>query len=139
MGITMARNRGFAVTILLVEDNTIIGEALRDHLLADCWDVHWSTALHDAKCAADGMTYALVLLDLHFPEGSGLDLLRHLRKQSPVPPVIILSAYDQVSDRIEALEIGAVDFLVKPFDLREMMVRIRRCLKPREVEPPARS
>lgn len=54
------------MTILLVEDNAIIGEALRDHLLADGWCVEWSTGLQAARCALDRANYALVLLDLHF-------------------------------------------------------------------------
>jgi two-component system, OmpR family, response regulator len=126
-------NNSPGMSILLVEDNTLIGEALRDHLLADGWLVDWSTELQGARCAVNRATYALVLLDLHFPEGNGLELLRHLRKQSPLVPVIILSAYDQVSDRMEGLEFGAIDYLVKPFDLDEMIARVRRCLEPPEL------
>lgn len=110
----------------------MIGEALRDHLVAGGWSVDWSMELQAARRAADRTTYALVLLDLHFPEGNGLELLRHLRRKSPFVPVIILSAYDQLSDRIKGLELGAADFLVKPFDLHEMIFRIRRCLEAKQ-------
>lgn len=127
--------------ILLVEDNLIIGEALSDHIAASGWSVDWSVDLESAGRATRARAYALILLDLRLPDGSGLDLLRQLRAQSPLVPVIILSAYDQVSDRIEGLEIGAVDYLVKPFDLSEMIARIRRFVAPRgkcgaELRPP---
>ena len=68
--------------------------------------------------------YGLVLLDLHLPDGRGLDLLRQLRKAEDKTPVIILTARDQIRDRIEGLNAGADDYLVKPFDLDELVARI---------------
>jgi two-component system, OmpR family, response regulator len=124
------------VRVLLVEDNLIIGDALRDHLVANGWRVDWSLNLHAAMMATDLQTYTLVLLDLHLPDGNGFDLLRHLRKRPQIPAVIILSAYDQLSDRVEGMKLGAVDYLVKPFDLSEMMTRIRELAKP-EIYTPA--
>jgi two-component system, OmpR family, response regulator len=124
------------VRVLLVEDNLIIGDALRDHLVANGWRVDWSLNLHAAMIAIDLQPYTLVLLDLHLPDGSGLDLLRHLTKRPQMPAVIILSAYDQLSDRAEGMKLGAVDYLVKPFDLSEMMTRIRELAKP-ECHAPA--
>ncbi|WFR99148.1 response regulator [Rhizobium tumorigenes] len=112
--------------ILLVEDNFLIGDALHDHIVADGWDVDWVLTLAAARVAADEGSYALVLLDLHLPDGSGLCLLRSLQQMSPNIPVIILSAYDQASDRIEGLKNGAIDYLTKPFDLDDALVRIRR-------------
>lgn len=115
--------------ILLVEDNLIIGNALRDHIAAEGWSIDWSLDLHAAMAAVELRAYALILLDLHLPDGPGLDLLRHLGRHPPMPPVIILSAYDQYSDRAEGLTLGAVDYLVKPFDLSEMTRRIDRLAK----------
>jgi two-component system OmpR family response regulator len=112
------------VPVLLVEDNLIIGNALRDHVAADGWAVDWSLDLRSAIAAVDRRSYTLILLDLHLPDGTGLDLLRHLRAHLSMPPVIILSAYDQLSDRMEGLKLGAADFLVKPFNLVEMIARI---------------
>lgn len=118
--------------VLLVEDNLIIGEALRDHVAADGWDVDWSIDLQSAIKTTDLRDYAVILLDLHLPDGNGLDLLRHLGRRSLMPSVIILSAYDQFSDRAEGMKLGAVDYLVKPFDLDEMITRIGRLEKQRE-------
>lgn len=111
--------------ILLVEDNLIIGNALRDHVAADGWAVDWSLTLRSAMTATDLLDYTVILLDLHLPDGTGLDLLRHLGMHPQMPSVIILSAYDQFSDRAEGMKLGAVDYLVKPFDLSEMTARIR--------------
>jgi len=121
--------------ILLVEDNLLIGDALHDHVVADGWDVDWVLDLKSALAAAGKRSYALMLLDLHLPDGSGLNLLRHLRDTSAMVPVIILSAYDQASDRIEGLEIGAIDYLTKPFDLSEVIARIHRFATPRRSGP----
>ncbi|PZM16301.1 response regulator [Rhizobium tubonense] len=121
--------------ILLVEDNILIGNAVRDHVAADGWEVDWATDLMMATKAVDQTRYAVILLDLRLPDGSGLDLLRHLRNGSRLMPVIILSAYDQISDQIEALRIGAVDYLVKPFDLSELISRISRIATPFKLNP----
>lgn len=112
--------------ILLVEDNMLIGNAVRDHMVAHDWTVDWATDLMSATAAVDQTRYGLVLLDLRLPDGNGLDLLRHMKDGSPLPPVIIMSAYDQISDQIEGLRIGAVDYLIKPFNLDELVLRIGR-------------
>lgn len=112
--------------ILLVEDNMLIGNAVRDHMVAHDWTVDWATDLKSATAAVDQTRYGLVLLDLRLPDGNGLDLLRHMKDGSPLPPVIIMSAYDQISDQIEGLRIGAVDYLIKPFNLDELVLRIGR-------------
>ena len=110
--------------VLLVEDDLIIGNALRDHIAAYGWSVDWSIDLCSAIAATDHRSYTLILLDLHLPDGSGLDLLRRLNGLLSMPPVIILSAYDQLSDRLEGMKLGATDYLVKPFDLVEMIARM---------------
>ncbi len=116
--------------ILLVEDNFLIGDALHDHIVADGWTVDWVLTLAAAHAAAEAGCYALILLDLHLPDGNGLCLLKHLHQTAPIVPVIILSAYDQASDRIEGLENGAIDYLTKPFDLGDALARIRRFASP---------
>ncbi len=80
-----------------------------------------SATLRFAKGSVD---YGLILLDLQLPDGTGIDFLKRLRAQDTTIPVIILTARDQISDRIEGLNAGADDYLVKPFDLGELEARI---------------
>jgi two-component system OmpR family response regulator len=110
--------------ILLVEDDKAIGGAVRDHATADSHAVDWVTTLADARDGAKAAAYGLILLDLLLPDGSGISFLRDLRRNSDKTPVIILTARDQISDRIEGLNAGADDYLVKPFDLGELSARI---------------
>lgn len=110
--------------ILLVEDDTVLGAAVRDQIAADGHSVDWMLRLDDAAAAMGGAVYDLVLLDLMLPDGRGIGFLRTLRGRGDATPVIILTALDQVTDRIEGLNAGADDYLVKPFDLAELSARI---------------
>ncbi|MEQ1952244.1 response regulator transcription factor [Mesorhizobium sp. CN2-181] len=110
--------------ILLIEDDKTIGGAVRDHASADAHAVDWAMSLTDARGFADVAAYGLVLLDLQLPDGSGISYLRDMRSRSDTTPVIVLTARDQISDRIEGLNSGADDYLVKPFDLGELSARI---------------
>lgn len=110
--------------ILLIEDDTVLGAAVRDQIAADGHSVDWVPRLDAAAEALNGAAYDLVLLDLMLPDGRGITFLRRLRARGDVTPVIILTALDQVSDRIEGLNAGADDYLVKPFDLAELSARI---------------
>ena len=137
--------------ILLTEDDTGLGAAVRDQIAADGHSVDWVTRLDAAGDALAGAAFDLLLLDLMLPDGRGIPFLRKLRARGDVTPVIILTAMDQVSDRIEGLNAGADDYLVKPFDLAELSARIgsvaRRysgnpnpllCLGPLEIDLAAR-
>lgn len=129
MAVSIARHDGAMneerpLNILLIEDNEIIGDALRDHVAAFGWTVDWVADLQSSLLAVDAADYGLVLLDLRLPDGSGLEFLHHLNAQAKTVPVIILSAYDQVSDRMQGMTLGAIDYLVKPFDLSELIARI---------------
>lgn len=110
--------------ILLVEDDKAIGGAVRDHAAAEGHAVDWAKSLAAAHDYAAVATYGLVLLDLQLPDGNGVAYLRSMRGRSDVTPVIVLTARDQISDRIEGLNAGADDYLVKPFDLGELSARI---------------
>jgi two-component system OmpR family response regulator len=110
--------------ILLIEDDTVLGAAVRDQIAADGHSVDWVTRLDEARDAAAAAVFDLILLDLMLPDGRGLSFLREIRSRGGVTPVIILTALDQVSDRIEGLNAGADDYLVKPFDLAELSARI---------------
>jgi two-component system OmpR family response regulator len=113
-----------SMRILLIEDEPVLGEAVATHLKRSGHAVDWVQRLDDAEAALRGVEYGLILLDLHLPDGRGLDLLRALRKSGDKRPVIILTARDQIRDRIEGLNAGADDYLVKPFDLGELTARI---------------
>jgi len=110
--------------ILLIEDDYVLGEAMRDQASADGHGVDWMQRLDDARAALDTVDYGLILLDLNLPDGRGLDLLKALRQSGNPVPVIITTAQDQVAIRIEGLNAGADDYLVKPFDLDEMSARV---------------
>ncbi len=110
--------------ILLIEDDTVLGAAVRDQIVADGHSVDWTMRLDTAEDHVKGAAYDLILLDLMLPDGRGLSFLRGLRTQGDTTPVIILTALDQVSDRIEGLNAGADDYLVKPYDLAELSARI---------------
>ena len=110
--------------ILLIEDDAVLGAAVRDQIAGDGHSVDWVQRLDAADTAIVGVPYDLVLLDLMLPDGRGLPFLRRLRARGEATPVIILTALDQVSDRIEGLNAGADDYLVKPFDLAELSARI---------------
>lgn len=110
--------------ILLIEDDDVLGAAVRDQIVADGHSVDWVTRLDAAGDALAVASFDLILLDLMLPDGLGLPFLRALRGRGAVTPVIILTALDQVSDRIDGLNAGADDYLVKPFDLAELSARI---------------
>jgi two-component system, OmpR family, response regulator len=110
--------------ILLIEDEPSLGQAVREHVAATGHAVDHVLRLDDARAALRGVDYGLVLLDLHLPDGLGIDLLKSLRGAGDRRPVIILTARDQIRDRIEGLNAGADDYLVKPFDLDELNARV---------------
>lgn len=110
--------------ILLIEDDKVIGSAVREQLESDGHSVDWATRLDAAGDALAGASFDLILLDLMLPDGRGVSFLKTLRKAGSKVSVMILTALDQISDRIEGLNAGADDYLVKPFDLAELSARI---------------
>lgn len=110
--------------VLLVEDDMILGAAVRDQISADGHSVDWAKRLDEADLQLRSAGFDLVLLDLMLPDGKGIDFLRALRGRGEVTPVIILTALDQISDRIDGLNAGADDYLVKPFNLSELTARL---------------
>lgn len=107
--------------ILLLEDDIDLGQAVVEHLEAAGHRLHWCKLLAQAR---DQPLPALALLDLQLPDGDGLTLLRDWRARGRDLPVLLLTAQDQVSDRVRGLRAGADDYLVKPFDLDELLARI---------------
>lgn len=110
--------------VLLVEDAAGLGEAVREQIADDGHAVDWVQRLEHARNSVRTTVYDLILLDLMLPDGRGLEFLRQQRSAGDVTPVIILTARDQISDRIAGLNAGADDYLVKPFDLFELSARV---------------
>jgi two-component system OmpR family response regulator len=111
--------------VLLVEDDRILGDAVREFASRLGHAVDWMQQLSDADAAFSSVAYELVLLDLRLPDGCGMKFLRKVQGRAANCLCIVLTARDQVGDRIEALNMGADDYLVKPFDLQELGARIR--------------
>ncbi|WOE81949.1 response regulator transcription factor [Pseudomonas protegens] len=110
--------------VLLVEDATGLGDAVREQIADDGHAVDWVQRLEQARASVASTPYDLILLDLMLPDGRGLEFLRQRRSAGDVTPVIILTAQDQISERIAGLNAGADDYLVKPFDLFELSARV---------------
>lgn len=117
--------------LLLVEDDNLLGEGIRAGLAQAGFAVDWVKDGRSAQLALDTDPYDLTVLDLGLPRMSGLELLKHLRQHNNPIPVLILTAYDAVSDRVNGLNSGADDYVVKPFDLDELVARIRALLRRR--------
>ncbi len=115
--------------ILLVEDDTMIGESVLDLLREQHYAVDWVKDGEMADSALLAQTYDLVLLDLGLPRRDGLSVLRSLRVRKERTPVLIATARDSVAQRIEGLDAGADDYVLKPYDLDELLARIRALLR----------
>lgn len=110
--------------ILLLEDTIELGEVIHSQMTDEGHAVDWVQTIGHAKAALASTQYDLILLDLMLPDGHGIDLLKTLRHSGVTTAVIILTARDQISDRIKGLNAGADDYLVKPFDLSELSARV---------------
>ncbi|MCC7258356.1 MAG: response regulator transcription factor [Gammaproteobacteria bacterium] len=117
--------------LLLVEDDMMIGEAVRLGLRKQALAVDWVQDGLAARTALGTETFDLVLLDLGLPKLDGLQVLKWLRGTGNQVPVLILTARDSVSDRIQGLDAGADDYIVKTFDLNELAARVRAVLRRR--------
>jgi two-component system OmpR family response regulator len=115
--------------VLLVEDDRMVGLAVQQALKDAAYAVDWVTDGETAMEAAGSETYEAILLDLGLPRLDGRDILRRLRASKHKVPVIVVTARDAVDDRIEGLDLGADDYLVKPFEIRELLARMRAVLR----------
>ena len=111
--------------ILLVEDDAALASAVCSYLEAKAFVVDVTPGLAQARAALAAVQYAAVLLDLHLADGEGLSLLPDVRALRDRPIVIVLTARDQVTDRIRGLDAGADDYLIKPYDPAELLARLR--------------
>ena len=115
--------------VLLIEDDRMIGTAVQQALKDAAYAVDWVTDGETAIHAAESEAYELALLDLGLPKADGRDVLRRLRGLGRKLPVIIVTARDSVDDRIDGLDLGADDYLIKPFEIRELLARMRAVLR----------
>lgn len=115
--------------ILLVEDDSMIGEAVSTALKDAAYAVDWVRDGKTASQALETAEHQAVLLDLGLPGRDGLDVLRRLRHAGLTLPVIIITARDSIGDRIQGLDLGADDYLVKPFDVGELLARMRAVIR----------
>lgn len=111
--------------ILLVEDDPILGDGIKTGLKQDNYNVDWLTDGGQASHALKTDHYDLLLLDLNLPVKNGLDVLKEMRNRDNATPVLILTARDAIDDRVKGLDMGADDYLSKPFDLEELLARVR--------------
>jgi two-component system, OmpR family, response regulator QseB len=110
---------------LLVEDDSMLGDTLRAGLVQDGHVIDWVTTTRTATAAIATTRYDAILLDLGLPDGDGMDVIRSVRRHGHATPILVLTARDSVSERVRALDAGADDYLIKPFDLDELAARLR--------------
>jgi two-component system phosphate regulon response regulator PhoB len=126
-------NGAMQTRLLVVEDDETIRETIRDSLELEGFEVtacgNGRDALQSIQRAPEGMGYSLVVLDLMLPGLGGLDVCRQLRAAQNQTPILVVSARDSETDRVLGLEVGADDYLIKPFGMRELVARCRALLR----------
>ena len=115
--------------ILLIEDDPMIGKSLREALQDAGMSVDWTRSGEDGETALSVGAYAVVLLDIGLPGKNGIEVLRAARKAGDKTPLILITARDELDDRVAGLDLGADDYITKPFEMRELMARLRAVLR----------
>ena len=121
--------------VLVIEDDPMIGRAVVAGLQDGGYTVDWVREGTDAELALTHRVYDLALLDLGLPRRDGLEILKSLRRSGNTLPVVIITARDAIADRVAGLDNGADDYLVKPFDLDELLARARAVIRRRDGRP----
>lgn len=121
-------------TILLVEDEPSIASLVRAYLERDSYKVIWASNGADALAALDRHQIRMVILDIGLPDIDGFEVCRRIRKRSQVP-ILMLTARDEEPDRVAGLELGADDYISKPFSPRELVARMKAVMRRVEPEP----
>jgi two-component system response regulator QseB len=111
--------------ILVVEDDQIIGDGLVKSLNFEGYAVDWAEDKDSALTAFETNEYEMLLLDIGLPDGSGLDILKEIRQKKNNVPALILTAFEDTETKVQGLDGGADDYLIKPFKLEELKARIR--------------
>lgn len=115
--------------LLLVEDDDVLGDGLVAGLSMEGYSVDWLTDGQSATEALCNTSYEVIILDLGLPKMDGFEILKNLRGRKNQTPVLILTANDSLKNRVEGLDYGADDFVVKPFDLTEVCARLRALIR----------
>ncbi|MFV2002269.1 MAG: response regulator transcription factor [Paracoccaceae bacterium] len=114
---------------LLIEDNKELGSAVQRRLSLDGHAVDWAQRISETQAYLDDAPYDLILLDIMLPDGDGREFLKKHRQQNRKTPVVVITARSEVSDRVHLLDLGADDYITKPFDFSELMARCRAVLR----------
>ena len=117
--------------VLLVEDDRMIGEAMKQSLKDAAYAVDWVRDGQTAMTTLESQEYGVLLLDLGLPGKDGLEVLRLLRTRGTLTPVVIITARDALEDRIRGLDGGADDYVLKPFEMSELLARMRAVVRRR--------
>lgn len=117
------------MNVLLVEDNVDVGEAVEKRLRAAGHLVTWNTDGRDVDRALEDHPVDAVILDLTLPGADGITILRRIRRQRQDLPVLVITAKAEIDDKVSLLDLGADDYLVKPFDMRELEARLRALVR----------
>jgi two-component system response regulator QseB len=117
--------------LLLVEDDAMIGQSVHKGLRRFGWSVDWVRDGRAAELALQSETYDGVLLDLGLPRKDGLEVLRAQRRKGNDVPILVITARDAIEDRVQGLDAGADDYLVKPFNMEELAARVRALVRRR--------
>jgi two-component system response regulator QseB/two-component system response regulator BasR len=115
--------------ICLVEDDLEFGRALAAALRRDGHEAVWLRRAADARQWASTESFDAMLLDLGLPDGNGMDLLRHFRTEGKTIPILVITARDGMEDRLSGLNVGADDYLIKPFAIEELLARLRAVVR----------
>ncbi|MGK5082258.1 response regulator transcription factor [Bdellovibrionota bacterium FG-1] len=115
--------------LLVVEDEINVGATLVERLKKETFDVTWAKTAEEALFEVRGRHFDLALMDVGLPDGSGFDVAAELRKLHPTTAIIFITAFGSAEDKIRGLELGAEDYVVKPFHLRELLLRVQNGLK----------
>lgn len=115
--------------ILIVEDEPNLGETLKERLEKEGYWVDWVTTKEDAIDQLLTLHYDLVILDVGLPDGNGFEVAKSVRNKKHSTSILFLTAFNTAEDRIRGLELGAEDYVAKPFHLKELLLRVRNVLK----------
>ncbi|MDE3208784.1 MAG: response regulator, partial [Pseudomonadota bacterium] len=115
--------------LLLIEDDNLLGNGIEAGLRHAGFALDWAKDGREAQLALKATPYELLILDIGLPILNGLDILRHFRKEGHHTPVLLLTARDSIQDRVAGFDAGADDYLLKPFDLAELIARIHALIR----------
>jgi two-component system alkaline phosphatase synthesis response regulator PhoP len=117
------------IPLLLVEDDANVAGTLVTRLTAEGFEVTHAGSVRDAREALQAKRFSAAVLDVGLPDGNGFEVAQHLREVSPSTAMLFLTAYGTPADRIHGLELGADDYMTKPFEFRELLLRIQNMLR----------